>query len=172
MHAEITTWTRSCLSIQIPIITCSCMHIILKFVFRTAQGLEACAVGLEWDSQNWSGISCFLDFLVSTMVGRRCWTLESSLVPSSSPRSSDAASSEPCQGQGAVLAAFQCCTCPAHLRGVAHVYLPWRIKSVIWQLDFSSVTIIFSLSHFWDFINHINGYSLDMLGFLKHCIPS
>lgn len=72
MHAEITTWMLSCLSILIPIITCSCMHIILKLVLRAAQGLEACAVGLEWDSQNWLGIFCFLDFLVSNMVGRRC----------------------------------------------------------------------------------------------------
>jgi len=45
MRAEITTEMLSYLSIQIPIIMCSCMHIILKIVFRTFQTLEACAVG-------------------------------------------------------------------------------------------------------------------------------
>lgn len=62
-----------------------------------------------------------LDFLISTMVGRRCWTLESSLVPNSFPGSSDAASSEPCQGQGAMLLHFNCWGGPAHLSGIAHV---------------------------------------------------
>lgn len=59
MHAEITTWMLSCLSIQITIIMCSCKYIILKLVLRTAQGLEACAMGLESYSKNWLGISCF-----------------------------------------------------------------------------------------------------------------
>lgn len=59
MHAEITTLMLSYLSIQIPVIMCSCMYIILKLVFRAAQGLEACAVGLESYSKNWLGISCF-----------------------------------------------------------------------------------------------------------------
>lgn len=59
VHAEITTWMLICLNIQIPIIMCSCIYIILKIVFRTAQGLEACAVGLESDSLNWLEISCF-----------------------------------------------------------------------------------------------------------------
>lgn len=47
-----------------------------------------------------------LNFLFYAMVGRRCCTLESSLVPSSFPGFSDAASSEPCQGQGAMQVAF------------------------------------------------------------------
>lgn len=59
MHDEITTWMLSCLSIQIPIIMCSCLYIILKLEFRAAQGLETCAMGLESYSKNWLGISCF-----------------------------------------------------------------------------------------------------------------